>query len=238
MQSIQIIGNGNVAWHFQKALQNTSFYQVKQINSRVKSFDCSSDNFVIIAVKDDAIEEVAEKILTYSAIVLHTSGIKSIEVLRKKFANCGVLYPVQTFRKEREVDFTQVPLCIEANNKENLEKISNLAHHLTNLVYEIYSLQRQHLHLAATFANNFTNHLIGIAKQIAENANIDFSILNPLIIHTITESLSHDTFSLQTGAAKRNDVSTIKVHESMLGIEERKIYDIITEHIIKKYNKC
>lgn len=100
----------------------------------------------------------------------------------------GVLYPLQTFTKKRDLDFKEIPLCIEASNPEVLEVLRGLTRLLSVRVEEISSEKRKTLHLAAVFANNFVNHLYGIAGQILEQEGLDFSLLRPLFLKRLTKS--------------------------------------------------
>ncbi|MDR0789873.1 MAG: DUF2520 domain-containing protein [Bacteroidales bacterium] len=235
IKTILIVGGGNVAWHFQRALSALGDIDVKQTSSRKAVLDRAE--LIIIAVKDDAIEAVAQKIEAKEAIVVHTSGITGIDVLKERFENCGVIYPLQTLKKGIDVSFNALPLCLEANNEVTFSLLETLAKSISSMVYNINSAQRKHLHLAATLANNFTNHIFGITKEVLDAADLPFDILFPLIDNTITEVKTHNPYSIQTGAAKRSDETTIEAHRAMLDDEQRKIYDILTQAIRLKHRE-
>lgn len=234
IQYITIIGKGNVAWQYNNAMANLGI-NVNCISSRgeIREEDLRSD-LIIIAVLDKAIEEVASKLRIKDSILVHTSGTVDIEVLNKSSDNYGIFYPLQTITKGIQINFSDVPLCIDANNENALASLKHLAKRLTDKVYEINTAQRQELHLAAVFANNFTNHLLGISKQILERKNIPFDIIFPLINQTIEKAKQNNPFDVQTGPAKRQEIAIMENHKSRLDDDEREIYEILSSKIIKK----
>ena len=155
-------------------------------------------------------------------------------ILINNAKNYGVFYPLQTISKAIEVDFSNIPLCIEGNNEKTFSLLSNLANKLSKKVYKISSDQRKEIHIAAVFANNFTNHLFGIAKQELGKKDIPFEILFPLIDQTIAKIKTNNPFEVQTGPAKRNDIPVMEKHKLRLGEDEREIYKLLSEKIIKK----
>lgn len=233
IQSITIIGNGNVAWLYYHNMKQQGL-DVNCISSRgeIREEDLKSD-LIIIAVSDKAIEEVVGKLKIKDSILVHTSGTVDIEVL-KSAENYGIFYPLQTITKGIQIDFSNVPLCIDANNEKSLISLKLLAKRLTDKVYEINTSQRQELHLAAVFANNFTNHLLGVAKQILERKNIPFDIIFPLIDQTIVKAKQNNPFDVQTGPAKRQEMAIMENHKSRLDDDEREIYEVLSKKIIKK----
>jgi predicted short-subunit dehydrogenase-like oxidoreductase (DUF2520 family) len=234
MTSILIIGKGNVAWHLQKVMESVEDFAVRQVDSRTAEFDCEGVDLIIIAVKDVAIKSVTDKIVAKEVIVVHTSGFTNMEILSHCAENYGVIYPLQTLKKEIVINYNSLLFCIEANNEKTLTKIKNIVQCITSQTFEVSSNKRKHLHLAATFANNFTNHILGIAKEITERAELPFEMLFPLIDNTISEAKKHEPYSIQTGVAKREDKITIESHRVMLNNNEKAIYDILTKSIKDK----
>jgi predicted short-subunit dehydrogenase-like oxidoreductase (DUF2520 family) len=127
-------------------------------------------------------------------------------------------------------------MCIEANNKNTLNSLFSLANKLSDNVYEISSFQRQYIHLAAVFASNFTNHIYGVAKEELKKKDIPFEILFPLIDQSIEKIKHKNPFEVQTGPAKRNDSIIMEKHKTMLDEDEREIYEVLSNMIIKKQN--
>ncbi len=254
--NIAVLGSGNVATHLSKALIKSG-YPVHQVwsrhydnaielaleigaNSIPSLIDISqSIEVIVIAVSDDAIESVASQIPNKeNRIILHTSGTTSLEILKKFTSHCGVLYPLQTFSKSADIDFSQVPLFIEADSFYAQDKISEIANHLSLKVNQADSETRALLHISAVFACNFTNHLYSIAAQILKDKNLSFDLLKPLIKETTEKALLNLPYSVQTGPAKRNDELTINKHLQLLQLHPnwQNIYQLLSQDIVKMYS--
>ena len=147
--------------------------------------------------------------------------------------NFGSLYPIQTFNKKINIDLSETPFLIECSNKEFEKTIINLAHSLSSNVIKINSEQRKKIHLAAVYACNFSNRMIGIAKEIMEINNLDFSLIQPLIKQTMKKISEGDPNQLLTGPAKRKDVQTIQNHLKLIqNSDHKKIYQLISQDIM------
>ena len=251
-----MIGAGNVATHLGIALMYKG-RQVIQIYSRTENsakqlaeklnagFNTDLNKIskeaemYIISVPDDAVEKIAGILQVGNKLIVHTSGSLSMEVLKECSENYGVLYPLQTFSKTRKVDFSHIPLCIEANTKEGLQMIRSLAADLSDAVREIDSEQRKILHLAAVFASNFPNFMYNIAGQILSDNKLDFKLLLPLIAETSKKVERMNPEEAQTGPAKRGDQKTMETHLEMLKTypEYRKIYQLLNDAIKNSYSK-
>lgn len=246
MIKVIIIGSGNVAQHLIQAFEKSKKIDVVQAFSRQKEAvshlldsDKITNNFndikeadlYIIAVSDDAIAAVSSKLPFENRLVVHTSGSVSIDALDKKNRN-GIFYPLQTFSKKAEVDFSQIPLCLESEKESDFEFLKKVAEIISEKVYKINSEQRKALHVAAVFVNNFTNHLYQIGNQICTANQVPFEILQPLIQETAKKITQLSPQEAQTGPAIRNDQQTIATHLEFLKDENQKnIYQILTQSI-------
>ncbi|MCD0465467.1 Rossmann-like and DUF2520 domain-containing protein [Flavobacterium sp. ENC] len=246
MIRITIIGSGNVAQHLIKAFAKSELVEIVQVHSRKKEklatlleFDKITDTFedlkeadmYIIAVSDNSISDVSQQLPFQNRIVVHTSGAASLEVLDSKNRK-GVFYPLQTFSKDKDVDFSKVPMCLEAENTFDFRVLEMAAKSISNVVFAINSDQRKALHVSAVFVNNFTNHLYQIGQEICEEHQVPFEILKPLIQETAEKVNTLDPAAAQTGPAKRNDSLTIAAHLDYLNTENQKnIYKILTQSI-------
>jgi predicted short-subunit dehydrogenase-like oxidoreductase (DUF2520 family) len=205
-------------------------------------FRGSKAGLFIVAVKDDAIEHVAKQLLLPAgATVVHTSGTLSLAALGKALPNTGpsdtktgVFYPLMTFSKSREVNFRQVPLCLEAIDQATEDVLVAIAKKLSDIVYVISSEERLSLHMAAVFSCNFTNHLWALAKEITIAKKLDFSILHPIIAETTRKALAatHPANG-QTGPAIRKDKRTLERHIALLEDQPdiQLVYQTLTESI-------
>lgn len=251
---ISIIGSGRVATQLAKQLEKHS-HTIYEVYSRrienatllaeqlydavaVDSLDFSESEaeIFIIAVADDAVSFVAENIIVpEDSIVAHTSGTLSMRVLFPINASVGVFYPLQTFSKEKAVQFKEIPICVEGNDEYATETLLDLADSLSKKVYQVSSEERALLHIAAVFACNFTNHLLHISQQILAEKDIDFTILEPLVKETIQKAFLISPEKAQTGPAIRKDKKTIEKHLAHLAKDPDKhtVYQVLTEHIMK-----
>lgn len=197
----------------------------------LKKINPSADVY-IIAVKDDAIAKVVSTLRLKGKTVVHTSGAVSMDVLKKASANRGVLYPPYSFIKGRPLE-KGVPFCVEASNHKVKTQLLGLVKDFSGKPYIMSSSQRATLHLAAVFANNFTNHMFVIANDIAQKANIPFEVLFHLIDDTVVNLKGQKPELNQTGPAKRGDVKTLKKHELMLKNNHRylALYKLISKSI-------
>lgn len=236
INSVCILGTGNVAWHYERRFKERGFSCVN-ISARNDVSCCIDADLVIIAVKDEAIEEVANKLKGMKGILVHTSGFMSTDCLAVATENYGSLYPLQSLKKNKETDFDKVTLCTYGNNDEVRKLLQSIAKELTSKTYELSDIQRKSLHIAAVFCNNFPNHLFGIAKAILDKEDISFEILFPLIDMTVEKAKHFNPFDVQTGPAIRNEKRIMQQHKEMLGKDEREIYELLSNKIISYHSK-
>jgi len=252
MISIVLLGTGNVAKHLFDAFSKNPLVEVVQVVGRnsetLKSFgkatiDVTNSGTIadadcyIIAVSDDSIDTVSQLLINKNALILHTSGSVSLDALASH-KKAGIFYPLQTLSKERAVDFETVPLCIEVKNTKDLPLLEELANAISNKVYVINSDQRKNLHLAAVFANNFTNYMYRIAHEICVEHQLPFDIIKPLITETAAKIQEWPPSTMQTGPARRHDQATIKKHLSQLRVgNQKEIYELLSESISNSYGE-
>lgn len=256
-KNIVIIGSGNVATHLALALYEkeekiVQVYSRQLANAEVlakrvgaEATDRFSDivadaGIYIISVKDDAIPSVADALshVDKNAIVLHTAGSVPLSVLSAKFINTAILYPMQTFSKTREIDFSLVPCFVEASNQQTLQSVTLLAKSISTRVVEADSDRRKYLHLAAVFACNMANHCYHLAECVMNEAGLDFSLLNPLISETAHKVQHMSPYDAQTGPMARNDKSVMQAQLSMLKDEDMKaIYELMAKSISCRHSE-
>ena len=251
MISVVVLGAGNVGSHLVRIMQSVKKVNLVQwysrdknsIKSDTKDIELCNDlknlktaDIYIIAVTDKAIEALSKKLPFENRLVVHTSGSAGLYDIDKKHKR-GVFYPLQTFSKGADVDFSEVPICIEAlNNKEDLPILKALAEAIGSKTHKVNSDQRAALHLAAVFVNNFTNQMFRIAHEITESYGAEFDILKPLIKETARKLDELSPFLAQTGPAKRNDKKTIKKHLKLLEDKHHKdVYELFTKSIQKTH---
>lgn len=250
MTQVVILGAGNVATHLYRAFQKSEEIEVVQVyNHRPEKLANFTETFTttaiselkeadiyIFALKDDAILKMANIVPDFGALYLHTSGGIGIDALGK-FRNYGVFYPLQTFSAKRELDFSEIPMCLEANSEKNLQKTKKLAAGISEKLFETNSKQRKALHASAVFVCNFTNHLYTIGADICQKNDLSFELLKPLIRETASKIEQLSPEEAQTGPAIRNDRGTIEGHLELLNQNQKNIYELLTASIYNLHGK-
>ena len=252
MITIVILGAGNVAQHLYTAFLDMKSVEVVQCYNRKgirlhkdqKRDTIISDlsdlikaDIYILAVSDDAIEDISKALPFQDRLVVHTSGSVLMADINNK-NDRGVFYPLQTFSIGKEVDFSKVPFCIEADQEKDSKLLKELASLLSERIYDISSDQRKVLHVAAVFVNNFTNYMFSVGNDICSENKVPFEILHPLIQETAKKIIKIQPDRAQTGPAIRNDVQTIERHLGILKDDSQKeLYKMLTEAIQSKYGK-
>ena len=247
---IVLIGSGNVAFHLAKAFteaqipisqifgRNTTELQKisEQFSIPFSTETLAEADLYIISVSDSSIAEVSALIKNKNVLVAHTSGSVSREALSGNYRK-SVFYPLQTFSKSKNLDYSKIPFFIDAENENDEEILKNLASKISKNVMLANDEKRKYIHLTAVFACNFVNHLYARAKEISDSQGIPFDYFLPLIDETTQKIHELEPKLAQTGPAIRNDEKVLKLHESLLTDEEKlKIYKTLNESIKKMYH--
>lgn len=251
-----MLGSGNVATHLSQALHKVGV-KILQVFSpslthaqilaeklgcsftnQLKSLNLTADLY-ILSVTDDALPELIKNMPIKNSLVIHTSGSTSINIFDSVHTRYGIFYPLQTFSKEKEIDFKDIPICIEANSSDDALKLKTLGEKISDKVYLINSEKRKALHVAAVFASNFTNYFYLIANELLTDKKLSFDLIKPLINETALKILSKNPEEAQTGPAKRGDDQIISTHLDYLNShpEYQKLYKFISSQIKQKFSK-
>ena len=225
---IALIGSGNVATVLGRLLVKHQ-HQVTQVISRdvvhagelanelgasFTDFDGSPDEnaeLFIIAISDAALENFFVKDGIHNKLVVHTAGSVSKDILHNFSNRYGVLYPLQSLRKEMEV-IPPVPFLVDGCNEEITGIIENFAKTISYSVEIAGDEERLKLHAAAVVVSNFTNHLYAIAEDFCSKEKVNFNLLLPLIIETAQRTRYSLPSKVQTGPAIRKDIQTLDKH--------------------------
>lgn len=186
----------------------------------------------LLAVSDGAVVAVAGVLKPGNSLLVHTAGSVSKEVLSTAASRYGVLYPLQSLRKEMD-RLPEIPLLIDGNTADSLQVIETLARSLSEQVQQADDNKRLHLHVAAVVVSNFTNHLYALADNYCKAEGLDFSLLYPLINEVAQRLQLASPAVLQTGPAIRNDTPTIEKHLALLQEYPalQKLYGLFSESI-------
>ncbi len=251
---IIFIGAGNLATNLAKAFYDQHI-KIVQIYSRTEDSaktlaevvnadyttipeEIKKDaDLYIVALKDDVLVELMPRIIAGKehALMAHTSGSLPLSIWPDSVKRKGVFYPLQTFSKQRKVDFRNIHLFIESNSFEDNALLERLAACISNNVCELSSEKRRQLHLAAVFACNFTNHMYALAEKLLKQYDLPFNYLLPLIEETEKKVHLLSPREAQTGPAVRYDENIINKHLDLLSDEPemREIYQLISKSIHK-----
>jgi len=192
----------------------------------------------IIAVKDSVLADVIPAVTKgrEMQVFFHTAGSMPMSMFQGMAHHYGVFYPMQSFSKERPVDFAEIPTFIEASDDKTMTVAKLLAESITERVYELSSEDRQYLHLAAVFACNFVNHCYAMAAEILEQHGMNFDVMLPLIDETARKVHQLHPLDAQTGPAIRYDENVIRHHAQLLHDHPfmKDLYERLSLHIHRK----
>lgn len=251
-----IIGSGNLAWHLAQRCAEKGI-PVRFIAGRNKrnvtalAKKCNAKAFIeippadskhfllFLCVADDAIQQLSHQYQSLGYHIIHCSGMRPLLFAGNDGVKSGVFYPVQSFSKKINTDWSTIPVCLESNNSATLQLLKKLSSRIAGKSQLLNSEQRATVHLAAVFANNFSNAQFIIASEILKAAGLPFSLVTPLIAQTSSKALKFDPEEIQTGPARRHDLSSIKAHKQLLkeNPSALKVYSTLTEFLLKHYNK-
>ena len=246
---IVILGSGNVSYHLTKAFteKNISIAQIFGRNEAdlqaisqkflipFSTKEIEDADLYIIAVNDDAVSNLSKKIMKENCLVAHTSGSLPKEILNGNFRKAS-FYALQTFSKYKDLDYSEIPFFVEAENSDDFETLKNLALKISKNVMRSDYEKRKYIHLTAVFACNFVNHLYARAKEISDSQAIPFQYFLPLIKETTSKIEKIEPKLAQTGPAIRNDEKVLQLHEDLIKDEQHlKIYQMMNESIKKMY---
>lgn len=257
-ERVVFIGAGHVATHLAQAMARKGF-DIEQVYSRtsdsaeslaklieaeaVTSLDCvkTDADLYVISLRDNALLELLPQIVANKkeSLIVHTSGSIPLALLDKYEGRFGVVYPMQTFSKNKEVDLSKVHLFIEANNAQDERYLLDRFSTLSQEVHRANSEQRQKLHLAAVFVCNFTNHMYTLAADLLDQYDLPFEAMHTLIKETTEKIALLTPQEAQTGPAVRQDTDVINRHLAMLACrpDTQDIYRKISNSIIKYKSK-
>ncbi len=252
---VVLIGAGNTATILGRLMKESS-HQIVQVYGRTAAttealakqigatycidagkLDTSADLYVL-AVSDEAVAEVAGQLVLHNKLVVHTAGSVSKDVLKQASRNYGVLYPLQSLRKEMK-ELPLIPLLVDGNTSDDLTLIYDFAQSLSNQVQKANDEERLRYHLAAVMVNNFSNHLYSLVHDYCKKTGTDFNILLPLIQQLPGRLTDDKPQDLQTGPAIRRDQATINKHLQLLSDypQVKNLYALFTESIQEYYKR-
>jgi len=250
---VSFIGAGNIATHYAKELFAAGCHIDSILSKQVRSAKSLSilvdaapttsfrklvkdSTYYIIAVPDKVIEAVTmqlAKVVNSNAMIVHTSGATELNTIEPHFQHSGFAWPPQSISKNKEIDFTDVPICIGASDRKTEQSIRQLFSLISQNIYTLTDKQKLALHLAAVFANNFSNHMFQLAYEICAEHELDFQLLHPILLETSKKVIDNIPKDVQTGPAIRHDSTTLQKHLHVLKSDsnKKKIYQLLSDSI-------
>ena len=223
-----LIGSGNVASFLREHIKPP--FELTQVGGRQRTCPIPQDaDLYIIAISDRAISSVNEELKDVEGLVVHTAGSVPMDVLTQK--RRGVLYPLQTLSKQRQLPASRVPFYIEASQEQDLELLRELAESMGCKATVMTSEKRKYLHLAAVFCCNFVNRLYGITADLLAEHDIPFSAMLPLIHETADKVENLTPHQAQTGPAVRWDEEVMAQQMALLDDGQRALYQLLSKSI-------
>ena len=237
---VVLIGRGRLATNLEHALLLAG-HDVASINSRtLEALPLEADVFVV-AVKDAALTDVIRAATKgrESQLFVHTAGSMPMDIFQGMVTHYGVFYPMQTFSKERLVDFNDISLFLEATDGVSMERLKMLAATLSPHIYELDSEGRKHLHLAAVFACNFVNHCYVLSAEVLKSKGLPFAVMLPLVDETAQKVHELAPKDAQTGPAVRGDQNVMQMQAMMLADNPavKHIYEALSNDILRLANE-
>jgi predicted short-subunit dehydrogenase-like oxidoreductase (DUF2520 family) len=250
IKRISIVGTGNVATQIVNALTSQDLELVEVCSANFDNAvrfgekfglkpvgqvqDLEPVDLILICVPDDSIQHVIGN-LREGQLSAYTSGSVELEVFNRE--DTAVFYPLQTFSSSIEANWKIIPILIEANSKAIEAKLLELGNTISSVVRCVDSEYRKRLHVVAVWTNNFVNHILGNAQEIAGQLDVDFDLVLPLLEETIERIKTNYAFDIQTGPAIRGDQTTINKHKNLMTEDQSELYRIISESIINTHKR-
>ena len=245
---VALVGAGNLATNLAVALQEAG-HTIVQVFSRTRQSAellaervgtsaitdlhqlVSDADLYIVSISDSALSTLDYSAFPPQALVVHTAGSIPMDVI--PLSRRGVFYPMQTFSRQRIVDFSNIPIFVEASSEDDTTFLLDFARTINNKVYRLSSADRIYLHLAAVYCSNFVNHCYAMSEEILRQHGLPFSVMLPLVDEVAAKVHQVSPQEAQTGPAIRHDYNVIRHHLSLLEDQPRlqEIYEIMSESI-------
>ncbi len=254
IKTITIVGTGNVAWHLGQAFTSAGIKvlhiagrdveKAQQLSENFKSSsfgdlntDMPETDVFLLAVKDDVIRTIAEKVYKPGRILVHCAGAIGADILHMPDNHYGVIWPMQTLIKQNAIDLKETLVAVSASSPELQDALKNLVSKITNRVIKVNDAQRAIMHLSAVWINNYTNHMYDIAYHLLKENDLPMELFFPMMDEHLSKLKTMNPDLLQTGPAIRGDMATLSKHKTMLEKHPdwQQLYDTLSKSILHKY---
>ena len=243
MQTIAIIGKSKVGGSLAKAIRTSGKYKLSAIvSARVAVYPKFDADVLIIAAKDDTIEEVARKALNAASdrlrLVVHLSGSRPSTILPVRGSTMRLtMHPIQTFPKPDASLFHGIHWMASSDDPLAIRWARQFVAGLGGKSVIMLPAEALPLYHAMTvFAANFLTLLGGAIEEISGALGQDPKkmkvALRPLMENSLKNMLAKPAKEALTGPIARKDFETIRKHQKALKTIDpklKKIYDAFLE---------
>ena len=183
--------------------------------------------WIIIAVTDDAIPEVARQLsnqLTNDSTtkVFHISGARDaglLACLKEKGCRIGSFHPLLSV-PDIKTGIREIPDTVFSCEGEMKDDLQKIAAKIAAGGITVSSNQKAFIHIAAVFVNNYQTVMIQTLKKAASQLDIDSGVLEKMVQKLSWQALEKAWTESQkdslTGPAIRGDLNTIDQHLKQL----------------------
>lgn len=192
-----------------------------------------SPDLFIICVPDDAISNVSKIIFQEhpQSSQAHVSGSRHWDILSGPKDRLGVFYPLDSFGYHLDDELYDTPILIDGCSDEYINELTDLAYEVSDSIYHLDFDQRQYVHLAAVWLNNFSNALAHKAHGILNKGNAPVDVLDKLTQTTFVKIREMGPKNSQTGPAMREDSKTMDKHLKLMNGADQELYRVLSQLI-------
>lgn len=251
--NIALCGTGHVAWKLGEALHQAG-YPISVVWGRnrsdrealarllgAKAVDDLQEmpltDLCILALPDAVVKNVASQIVpSEKRLLLHCAGAGSLDWL-SPHPRRGILWPLQSIRKELRYDWKGIPLLCDASDEDSLAELLAIGGSLSELCEAADQKSRDTYHLAAVTTANFGNFLLEQGFDLLKNQQLDHRLLLPILRFQLEAFASEQSpWERQTGPARRGDLPTIQKQLQQIAErpEHAALYRLFSELIQNK----
>ena len=171
-------------------------------------------DLLVIAVRDDAIADVAAAVDSQAAAAVHLSGLAGLDVLDPLAASgvpVGSFHPLQTLPSP-EVGATRIAgawVAVDASTDDLRAELRVIAESIGATPFDLSPEARAAYHAAAAAAANFPLAALAMAHDLFVAAGVPFEAAQPLTTTVVDNAFAMGPREALTGPVARGDAGTV-----------------------------
>ncbi len=192
----------------------------REVGSRVLEWPepLPAADLLIVAVSDDAIEEVAARLAPLAGAVeaaVHLSGLQPVAALNPlagQGLRVGAFHPLQTLPNPEvgAASLSGAHVAITADDVELRERLEALARSIGAQPFLLDDARRAVYHAAAAAASNFVITALAMAESLFHAARVPFAVAQPLVERIVLNAFVLGPEGALTGPVARGDAGTVR----------------------------